>query len=282
MRDLTDNLHLCSINTATLGHQWDIYKMVDAIARHGFGGIAPWIHNITGEDVSKVSKYIADAGLQLSGYCRSPYIPAVTTQDFMANIDANKRCLDDAVALNAPCFIFVVGSIPDGSGHTIDTARSQVTEGIAMLAEYAHDMPITLGLEPLHPMYAGDRCCLNTLRQAHDMCKAVDANGTKVQVALDVYHCWWDAELYTQIEVLGANNRLCAFHVCDWLAPTTDFLMDRGMMGDGVIDIPRIRQAVEQAGYTDMIEVEIFSHNWGKQDPDYTLKICADRLQSVV
>ena len=284
MRDLKDNIHLCSMNTATLGFQHNIFKTADAIARHGFGGIAPWIQDMNEQTISTVAQHIKNTGLQLSGYCRSPYIPAETPEHFRKNINANKKCIDDAVALGAPVFIFVVGSIPHASGHDISQSRTQVQDGIAELAQYAQHMPIQLGLEPLHPMYAGDRACLNTLKQAHDMCRAIEPTPSappKLSIALDVYHCWWDADLYNQIESIGADNRLCAFHVCDWLAPTVDFLMDRGMMGDGVINIPKIRQAVENAGYNRLVEVEIFSHNWGKQDIEHTLKTCTDRLQTV-
>ena len=284
MRTLKDNLHLYSINTATLGFQQDIFKTADAIAYQGFGGIAPWVQDIQSQDVKTVARHLQFTGLKVSGYCRSPYIPATTVRQFKANIDANKRCIDDAVALGAPAFIFVVGSIPENSTDDISTARTQVQEGIAELAAYAQDMPVQLGLEPLHPMYAGDRACLNTLKQAHDMCQAIEPHPTatpKISIALDVYHCWWDPELYTQIATIGADNRLCAFHVCDWLVPTTDFLMDRGMMGDGVIHLAKIRQAVENSGYDKMVEVEIFSHNWGKQNIAHTLSVCAERMASI-
>ncbi len=284
MRNLKDNLHLCSINTATLGFQHNIFQTADTVARYGFGGIAPWVQDLQNQDVKTVARHLKCTGLQLSGYCRSPYIPATTTRQFQANIDANKRCIDDAVTLGAPAFIFVVGSIPEGSTDDIDTALTQVQDGIAQLAEYAKDMPLQLGLEPLHPMYAGDRACLNTLKQAHDMCKAIEPTLSgipKMAIALDVYHCWWDPELYAHIDAIGADNRLCAFHVCDWLVPTTDFLMDRGMMGDGVISLAKIRQAVENTGYNNMVEVEIFSHNWGKKSINTTLSTCAERLQTV-
>lgn len=285
MRDLKDNLHLCSINTATLGYQLDIFKSVDTIARYGFGGIAPWLRDMEGQNVSTVAKHIKNAGLRLSGYCRSPYIPAATIAEFNANIAANKRAIADAVTLQSPCFVFVVGSLPAGT-KDLDQSRAQVQEGIAQLADYAKDLPIQLALEPLHPMYANDRSCLNTLAQAHALCRAVEASPVqphtpKIAIALDLYHCWWDPDLYSQIEAISADNRLCAFHVCDWLVPTNDLLMDRGMMGDGVIDIPKIRQCVEHNGYNGQVEVEIFSHNWGKKDVNETLSVCAERLQTV-
>lgn len=279
MRNLNNHLHLCSINTATLGHR-NIYKMIDAIASHGFGGIAPWVQNLEGQNIKKVSQSIRQAGLRLSGYCRSPYIPASHHTQFKKNIEANKRCIDDALTLGSPNFIFVVGSIPAGSSENIDSVRNQVQEGIAILNDYISDSPIVLGLEPLHPMYAADRACLNTLGQAYAMCQSIDPKGDKVQVVLDTYHCWWDPTLYQQIDMIGKNKRFCAFHICDWLVPTKDFLTDRGMMGDGIIEIAKIRSAIEKSGYEDLIEVEIFSTHWWQQDMNYTLNICANRFQS--
>ena len=141
----------------------------------------------------------------------------------------------------------------------------------------ANKMPIAI--EPLHPMYAGDRACVNTLAQALDMAEQL---GSDVGVAIDAYHVWWDPDLETQIARAGKANRIFAYHVCDWLVPTRDLLLDRGMMGDGVIDIRRIRGQVEAAGYDGPIEVEIFSRDWWKHDPDEVLAVIAERCRSVV
>jgi sugar phosphate isomerase/epimerase len=137
-----------------------------------------------------------------------------------------------------------------------------------------------LAIEPLHPMYAADRACVNTMKQALDIC---DRLGAGTGVALDVYHVWWDPELENQIIRAGQNEQLLAYHVCDWLVPTRDLLMDRGMMGDGIIELKKIRAWVEKAGYDGCCEVEIFSsYNWWKKDPDQVLKTCIERHQSVV
>ena len=140
-----------------------------------------------------------------------------------------------------------------------------------------------LAIEPLHPMYAADRACINTMEQALDVCDALDPSKSgALGVAVDVYHVWWDPKLQAQIERAG-RERLLAFHVCDWLTPTTDLLNDRGMMGDGVIDIPRIRGWVEAQGFAGFSEVEIFSTgNWWKRDHDEVLKTCIERHRSVV
>src|SRR5262249_42730973 len=144
------------------------------------------------------------------------------------------------------------------------------------LLPHARAAGVALALEPLHPMYAADRSCINTLAQANDLC---DALGDGVGVAVDVYHTWWDPDLERQIK--RAGRRIVAFHVSDWLVPTTDLLLDRGMMGDGIIDIPRIRGWVEAAGYAGLVEAEIFSErNWWKRPLAETLDTCLARFQT--
>jgi sugar phosphate isomerase/epimerase len=196
--------------------------------------------------------------------------------------------VDEACELKAACLVLVVGGLPGAlSGKAthknIALARAQVTDGIADLLEYARAHKMPLAIEPLHPMYAADRACINTLQQALDVCDALDPLCTgALGVALDVYHVWWDPLLQSQIQRAG-KARLLAFHVCDWLTPTTDMLNDRGMMGDGVIEIPKIRGWVEQQGFTGYSEVEIFSTgNWWQKDTDDVLDTCIQRHRTCV
>src|SRR5207237_4197451 len=170
------------------------------------------------------------------------------------------------------------GSAPSKN---IAEARTQIEDAIAEMMEYARGAQMPLAIEPLHPAYAADRACVNTTRQALDICDRLDAKRTgALGVALDVYHIWWDPELLPQI-VRAGKDRLLAFHVCDWLVPTRDILNDRGMMGDGVIDIPAIRRSVEAVGYSGLVEVEIFSTaNWWKRPIAEILQLCKERLAS--
>jgi len=279
MRDLSNDKSNLSLNTATVRERWNLKQIIDGCARHDIGGIAPWRDQIAACGLDEAARRIKDAGLRVSGVCRGGMFPAADAAGRQANIDDNLRAVDEAVTLGADCLVLVVGGMPPGSKDLGD-ARRQVEDGIAATLEYAraHDMP--LAIEPLHPMYAADRACVNTLGQALDICERL---GDGVGVAIDVYHVWWDPDLETQIERAGRNNRILAFHVCDWLVPTTDMLLDRGMMGDGIIDIRGIRKQVEAAGYDGSCEVEIFSaQNWWKQDPDDVLQTCIERHQSVV
>ena len=282
MRELKDHLRICSINTATLGFQAPIGEVIDAVARAGFGQIAPWRREAEGGDVRAIAKHIRDAGLSLSGYCRSTYIPANSAQQFLANVEANKRALEDAAVLGAPCFVMVVGGLPAGS-KDLEAARQQVKEATAELAIHGKALGVKIALEPLHPVYAAERSCLTLLSEALDWCDAIE--GTTIDpwigVALDCYHVWWDPGLMRDIARAGKARRIFAFHVSDWLVPTEDVLNDRGMMGDGVIDLRAIRGAVEASGYAGAVEVEIFSaRDWWKRSMDATLAVCKERFIS--
>jgi sugar phosphate isomerase/epimerase len=230
---------------------------------------------------------VRDAGLELSGYCRGGMFVADAAHRAAAR-DDNRRTVDEAKALGAPCIVLVVGGLPQYSrpgsvaSKDIAAARTQVHDAIAEMLDYAREANMPLAIEPLHPAYAADRACVNTTRQALDICDAIDPKRTgMLGVALDVYHIWWDFELMDQIARAG-KDRLLAFHVCDWLVPTKDILNDRGMMGDGVIDIQSLRSAVEAQGFAGYSEIEIFSNDWWDKSMDDVLRTCIERHKSVV
>ena len=279
MRDLSTDTALLSLNTATVREQWNLEQMIDGCVSHEIGAISPWRDQVEACGLVNAARRIQDAGLRVSGLCRGGMFPAADATGLQANIDDNRRAIDEAVVLGAECLVLVVGGLPKGS-RDIAKARDQVFDGMQAVLDYARSNRMPLAIEPLHPMYAADRACVNTMKQALDIC---DRLGAGTGVALDVYHVWWDPELENQIIRAGQNGQLLAYHVCDWLVPTRDLLMDRGMMGDGIIELKKIRAWVEKAGYNGCCEVEIFSsYNWWKKDPDQVLKTCIERHQSVV
>jgi sugar phosphate isomerase/epimerase len=174
----------------------------------------------------------------------------------------------------------VVGGLPEGS-KDLAAARAQVAEATALLLEHGRRSGVRIALEPLHPVYAADRSCLSLLSEALDLCDAIEGHSPDpwLGVCIDVYHVWWDPNLKRDIARAGAARRTLGFHVCDWLVPTRDVLNDRGMMGDGVIDVPGIRRDIEAAGYAGLVEVEVFSAgNWWKRPMTETLDVCAERF----
>ena len=292
MRDFShDHRHL-SINTATLRRQQGIEvpldRIVDQCAAHGIRAISPWRDQVAAIGIDRLAAQLKAHGIGLSGYCRGGFFPAADAAGLRAALDDNRRAIDEAKTLGAPCVVLVVGALPGAlvgapAYKDIGRARGEVHDGIAATLEYARTVGMPLAIEPLHPMQAADRACINTLEQALDLCDALDpAHSGLLGVALDVYHVWWDPKLQQQIARAG-RARLLAFHVCDWLTPTRDLLNDRGMMGDGVIEIPKIRGWVEAAGFDGFSEVEIFSAaDWWQRSGEETLAACIAAHRSAV
>ncbi len=292
MRDFSTDHRWLSINTATvrkqLGAEVPLSRIIDQCAARGIRAISPWRDQVAAVGLDKVASQLKAHGMELSGYCRGGFFPAPDAAGLRAALDDNRRAIDEAKTLKAPCLVLVVGALPGALAgkaayKDLGRARAEVRDGIAASLEYAREVGMPLAIEPLHPMQAADRACVNTLEQALDLCDELDPQASgMLGVALDVYHCWWDPKLEQQIARAG-HARLLAYHVCDWLTPTRDLLSDRGMMGDGVIELRKLRGWVEQAGYAGYSEVEIFSElDWWKRPGDEVLDTCIARHRSVV
>jgi len=276
MRDLSNDRSLLSINSATV-KPWSLEQLVEGCARAGITAISPWRDIVQVCGVERAGKLIRAQEMTVTGLCRGGMLTAADDTGRRAALDDNRRAVDEAAEIGAQCLVMVVGGLPQGS-RDINDARAQVRDGLAALLPHARQAGVPLAIEPLHPMFAADRACVNTLTHANDLC---DELGAGVGVAVDVYHVWWDPDL--RREIARAGKSILAYHVNDWLVPTTDLLLDRGMMGDGVIDLRTIREMVEATGYRGHCEVEILSaQNWWKRDPDEVLRVCIERHQSVV
>ena len=287
MRELSGDVRHLSINAATARKQLTLPALIEACARRGIGAIGPWRDQIQAVGLVQVARQVRDAGLTLTGYCRGGFFPAVDAAGLSGALEDNRRAVDEAKALGASCLVLVAGALPGAlagapAHKDMGLVRAQVRHGIAATLEHARSVGLPLAIEPLHPMQAADRACINTLEQALDICDALDPGRSgALGVALDVYHTWWDPKLADQIARAG-RERLLAYHVCDWLVPTRDLVNDRGMMGDGIIELKKIRGLVEAAGYAGHVEVEIFSQAWWSRPADELLDTCVERYQSVV
>jgi len=286
MRDLSQRLELFSLNTATVRKQASLDRIIEAAVARGISMIDPWRDQVQAIGLDKVARQLRDAGVRLSGYCRGGFYTALDAQGLTAALEDNRRAIDEAKALASPCLVLVVGSLPGalaGKPPSIDIAlaRRQVRDGIAASLDYARNVGMPLAIEPLHPMQAADRACVNTLEQALDLCDELDPGRSgALGVALDAYHVWWDPKLAAQIKRAGAE-RLLAYHICDWLLPTRDLLNDRGMPGDGVIELRKLRGLVEGSGYQGAVEIEIFSDAWWSRPMEEVLDVCISRFKSV-
>lgn len=230
-------------------------EAIDAYRKVGASGITVWRDALATLGVTESARRLADLGLKVVSLCRGGFFPALSSTDRRKAIDENLRIIDEAAAIGAPLVVLVCGAVPK---MPLDEGRRQIEEAIARIAPHAAERNIRLGIEPLHPMYAGDRSAVNTLAQANDMIERIGAEN--VGVTIDVYHLWWDDRLETEIARAGRAGSIFSFHVCDWRCPTRDLLNDRALMGQGSINIRQIRSWVESAGFNGMIEVEIFSN----------------------
>jgi sugar phosphate isomerase/epimerase len=263
-----------SLNQMTVA-QADLAEAAEACARNGIGWIGVWRHKLADGGARQAARILHDAGLNVSGLCRGGWFPAATAAERRQRIEDNFQAVDEAAQIGTNVLVLVCGPAPD---RDIDAARRMVIDGIAEVAPYAREHGVKLGIEPLHPMYAAERSVVVTLRQANDIAQAFDA--ATVGVVIDVYHVWWDPEVYAQIT--RAADRIFGFHVCDWLVPTPHMLNGRGMMGDGVIEIRRLREAAGEAGYAGPIEVEIFNEALWQMPVDHVLSLMKERYLGCV
>ena len=276
MRDFSNDREWLAINTATI-KSCSLEQAIAGCARAGITAIAPWRDIVQQCGIERAQKLIRASGLTVTCLCRGGLFTAADEAGRRAAIEDNRRAVDEAAAIGAQCLVLIAGGLPPGS-KDLAGAHAQVRDGLAALLPYARSAGVPLAIEPLHPMTAPDRGCVNTLAHANDLC---DELGQGEGVAIDAYHVWWDPDLPRQIA--RSRGRILSYHVCDWLVPTRDLVFDRGMPGDGIIDLRRLRAMVEDAGYRGHCDVEIFSaQNWWKRDPDEVIRICIERHQTVV
>ena len=285
MRDFSKNHKALALNTATLGHMmdgqgagWSPEQVIDGCAERGFGAITWWRREV-GLRGLEIGERTRSAGLEVSGLCRAPFLIGPLAPTGRENvIDDFKLSLDMASELGAQCLTVCVGGVIEGS-HSISDSLKEASSIIFEVAQFSEGSSVDLAVEPLHPVYAGNRSCLVTVRDALDMCDNI--GHPSVKIAVDVYHVWWDLSLSSELK-RAASGQIAGYHLCDWLADTQDVLLDRGMMGDGVADLKNIRQAVEAAGYSGYCEVEIFSvNNWWQREPSQVLDTCVERFRTV-
>lgn len=250
-------------------------QVLEGCARHGIPAVAVWRHKIAETGLAEAARLVRASGLAVSSVCRGGMFPAATQPERDARIEDNRRAIDEAAALGAPVLVLVCGAAPD---RDIAAARAMVEDGIAALVPYASERGVRLGIEPLHPAFAAERSCITTLREARRLAERFPSD--QVGIVADVYHVWWDPDLYEELQ--RAAPRIVGFHVCDWVVPATNVLMNRGMMGDGVIEVRRIREAVDRGGYTGPVEVEIFNAAVWETPLDTLLPLTKDRFRTIV
>jgi sugar phosphate isomerase/epimerase len=264
---LTD-LSRCAIHSITT-KPWSLRQCIDAYSRICIQGISVWRNALEAPGLQQAGRMLRDAGMHVPSLVRGGFFPAVDPKARQAAIDVNRNCIDEAHAIGAEMIVLVVGAVPK---MPLEEARKQVADALAALLPQAQEAGVKLAIEPLHPMYAADRSCINRMAEAREICEHLQH--PFLGIAVDVYHLWWDPDLRREIALAGKQGTLFGFHVCDWRVHLRDALNDRGLMGDGCIDIRAIRAWVQEAGFKGYNEVEVFSEQyWAMDQQQYLEKI---------
>jgi sugar phosphate isomerase/epimerase len=269
-----------SINQATIKHA-DLRTALDATREAGVEAIGLWREPVNAVGLAEAAAMLADSGLRFTTHCRGGFFTHLDDAARRASIDDNRTAIDETAALAAAgapgstaVLVLVAGGLPEGS-RDIAGARERVRDAIGELAPHAASVGVTLAIEPLHPMYATDRCVVSTLGQALDI--AADFDADVVGAAVDTFHIFWDPDVLSQIARAGREGRIATYQVCDWKTPLpADVLLSRHYPGDGVIDLKTLTQAVIATGYDRDIEVEIFNADIWAADPSSVVRRTAE------
>ena len=270
------NLDRCCIHTITT-KPWSLTESVERYAAAGVKGISVWQNAVESMTHAQAGNLIRKNGLDVVSYVRGGFFSHTSAEERAKAIEHNKKLIEETAALGAPLIVLVCGASPDQS---LETSRAQIQTGIEAILPLAEQFNVKLAIEPLHPMYAADRSAINSLAQANDLSEAIGS--AFVGVAVDVYHVWWEPNLEAEIKRCGKNDHLLAYHVCDWKVNTVDMLNDRGLMGEGCIDIKKISSWVDATGFDGYAEVEIFSNIYWQQDQqEFLEKIVESFMEKV-
>ena len=246
---------------------WTLEECIINFASAGVKGISIWRHLLEGKDLNKIKLLLDSNRMDVVSLVRGGFFPSVDPKKRLSAIEDNQLAIEQASALGAPLVVLVCGAEPKQS---LESSRQQIKEGITALIPLAKKRKVKLAIEPLHPMYGAEKSAILTLGQANEMCELIDSPW--VGIAIDVYHLWWDDQPKNEIIRCGKNKNILAFHICDWRVNTIDFLTDRGLMGEGCIDIKKIREWIEAAGFDGYNEVEVFSERLWSGDQKQYLK----------
>jgi sugar phosphate isomerase/epimerase len=249
---------------------WSLEKVVRNCSKSGVPYIGVWRHKLDGNP-AKASAMIRSEGLGVSSLCRGGWFSAPTTEERRKRVVDNRHAIEEAALLGAPVLVIVSGP---ANGQTLEDARATVLDGLLEVLPDAERAGVILGIEPLHPMYAAERSVVVTLKQANEIVEQLSSPAAGVVV--DAFHVWWDPDMMHQIE--RAREKIVGFHVSDWPVPLPGILMGRAMMGDGVIELRQLRQAVDAVGYDGPIEVEIFNDEIWKSADDGLVELIQRRF----
>ncbi|MFF1492204.1 sugar phosphate isomerase/epimerase family protein [Streptomyces sp. NPDC058304] len=268
-----------SLNQETV-RQWSMPELVAGCAEAGVGAVGLWRDPVREFGLRETAKLVAGAGLRVSSLCRGGFFTAADPAGRAAALEDNRRAVEEAAELGADALVLVSGGLPDGDRDLVG-ARRRIADILGELAPCAAAHGIRLGIEPLHPMFASDRCVVSTLGQALDIAEQFPAR--QVGVVADAYHLWWDERLPADLRRAGEGGRIVSVQVADWVTPLPEgVLLGRGQLGDGCIDLRAFRELADEAGYRGPVEVEIFHPGLWARDGSEVLREVIDRYREHV
>ena len=267
---MNDLKKLC-LHTIT-NKPWSLDQCLLNYEKAGIKAVSIWRNVLENQDLSKIKRRVADAGLETVSLVRGGFFTGTTKAEKQKSVDENKKIIEEAAQIGAPLIVLVCGATP---GQSVKENIQQIQEGIEAILPFAEANKIKLGIEPLHPMYADKRSAVCSMRSANRLASAI--NSPYVGVTLDVFHIWWEEDLEDQINLCAKSNKVFSYHICDWKMDMSDMLNDRGLMGDGVINVKGITQMVEKTGFNGYREVEIFSNDYWKMDQNEFLNLIIKR-----
>ncbi|GAA3484445.1 sugar phosphate isomerase/epimerase family protein [Streptomyces yanii] len=262
-----------SINQETI-KQWSLPELTEGCVKAGIDKVGLWRGPVQEYGVERTAQLLKDAGLTVTSLCRGGFFTALDPAERAQALDDNRTAIDEAAALSTDTLVLVSGGLPSGS-RDLHGARERVAEALAELGPYAQERGVRLAIEPLHPMFASDRCVVSTLSQALDIAERFPAE--QVGVVVDTYHIWWDDQAAAQIARAGEGGRIHSFQLADWITPLpAGVLVGRGQLGDGSVDFRAFREMVEATGFDGPIEVEIFNEDlWARDGAGVLAEVAA-------
>ncbi|MFE6762060.1 sugar phosphate isomerase/epimerase family protein [Streptomyces sp. NPDC057689] len=262
-----------SINQETI-KQWSLPELAEGCAKAGVDKVGLWRAPVQSYGVEATARLLSDHGLTVTSLCRGGFFTALDPAERARALDDNRAALDEAAGLSTDTLVLVSGGLPEGS-KDLYGARERIADALAELVPYAAERGVRLAIEPLHPMFASDRCVVSTLSQALDIAERFPAE--QVGVVVDTYHLWWDDQAPAQIARAGAGGRIHSFQLADWITPLpAGVLLGRGQLGDGSVDFRFFRRAVEETGFDGPVEVEIFNEDlWARDGAEVLAEVAA-------
>ncbi|MEU4260558.1 sugar phosphate isomerase/epimerase family protein [Streptomyces argenteolus] len=274
---MSTGLSRLSLNQETI-KQWSLPELTEGCVKAGVGQVSLWRAPVQEYGVERAARLVKDAGLTVTSLCRGGFLTAVDPDGRARALDDNRAAVDEAAALSTDTLVLVSGGLPSGE-KDLYAARERIADALGELGPYAQERGVRLAIEPLHPMFASDRCVVSTLSQALDLAERFPAE--QVGVVVDAYHVWWDDQAPAQIARAGAGGRIHSFQLADWITPLpAGVLLGRGQLGDGSVDFRTLRRQVEAAGFDGPIEVEIFNEDlWARDGAEVLAEVASRYLE---